>query len=91
MGAEDDDLGRRFGRMQSGVFESRAELRDMHSETTRAAVRAARVSDARAVVGTQIWADEDVVLLGTGRARLTPEQAGALGTVVGELPLSADP
>jgi hypothetical protein len=142
-GADDDDLGRRFGRMQSGVYENWSELRDMHAETARAAVHAAGHSDPRAVVGTQgqalavddllstlvveaaihhldmvvhlpdaagptaaplaearrvvdtlasspfprEWADEDVVLLGTGRARPTQEQCEALGAVAGELPL----
>ncbi len=142
-GAADDDLGRRFGRMQSGVFDSWGELRDMHAETARAAVHAARHSEPRAVVGTQghalmvddllstlvveaaihhldlvvhlpgvagpgaaplaearrvvgalasspfpaDWADEDVVLLGTGRVRPSSEQAPVLGTVAEELPL----
>jgi hypothetical protein len=142
-GADDDDLGRRFGRMQSGVFDSWSELRDMHAETARAAVHAARHSDPRALVGTQghalavddllstlvveaaihhldlvvhlphvpgptaaplaearrvvdelasrpfprEWSDGGVVLLGTGRSQPTPEQAEALGTVAGELPL----
>lgn len=142
-GAEDDDLGRRFGRMQSGVFESWSELREMHAETTRAAVHAARQADPGGVVGTQghalavddllsslvveaaihhldmvvhlpdvpgpgatplaearrvvdalasspfpaDWADEEVVLLGTGRARPTTAQTEVLGAVAGELPL----
>lgn len=33
------------------------------------------------------WADEDVVLLGTGRARPSADQAPMLGTVADELPL----
>ena len=48
-----DDLGRRFGRMQSGVFASWSMLRDMHAETASAAAHAAQHSDPRALVGTQ--------------------------------------
>jgi hypothetical protein len=39
--------------MQSGVFDSWQELREMHAETARAAVHAARHADPGSVVGTQ--------------------------------------
>jgi len=55
-GAPDDDQGRRFGRMQSGVFDSWEELRGMHAETARAAVHAAQHADLQSVVGTQGYA-----------------------------------
>ncbi len=141
---EDDDTGRRMGRMQTGAFETWDELRDAHAEGARAAVHAARAADPTAVVATQghaitaddllrtlaveaaihhldlvahlhlpgpsadplsevravldalapvafpdDWTDRDVVLVGTGRAHLTPALRTALGPLADALPLFA--